>query len=333
VTVNFMLGILLFAMILFHWGEEYIPIDGTQYGMAVEKLGEELGLKDGDVVLKVGEVKMEKFDAGLVAKEIIINEATVLTVLRGENEVQLPVPQEIAQQLSSYENRGQSLFTWRFPNIVDEVVVDGNAEKAGIIKGDQIVGIDGISTPFFHQFFENLGDQAGQNVQLSLLRGSDTLIMDVAVTEDGKIGYIFNAHKHAEVESKYYAPGPALAGGLIKSYVFISDQIKAFGQIFRGKMKAKDSLGSLISIGGLFGTTWNWQRFWMMTAMLSILLGFINLLPIPALDGGHVMFLLFEAVTGIKPSDKVLEYATMGGFFLLIALMVYALGLDIMRLF
>ncbi len=334
VTVNFILGILLFAMILFHWGEEYIPVDGTRYGMAVEELGEELGLKDGDVVLKVGDIKMEKFDAARVAKEIIINEATEVTVLRDGTEVKLSVPSDIAPQLASYDNRGKFLFTFRIPNVVYEVVEDGNAEKAGLEAGDHILGINGKLTPFFHEFAEELTEKPDQIFNLLLLREGDTLSMEVVTDAGAKLGYSpVRPGEYVEIESKYYAFGPALVGGFNRSYTFIGDQIKAFGQMFRGKIKAKDSLGSIISIGGLFGTTWNWQRFWGMTAMLSILLGFINLLPIPALDGGHVMFLLFEVVTGIKPSDKVVEYATIGGFFLIISLFIYATGLDIARLF
>jgi regulator of sigma E protease len=334
VTVNFILGILLFAFILFHWGEQFFPTKGVKYGMAVEELGSQLGLEDGDLVVRVGDFNMEKFDDGLVSKEIIINEATALTVLRNGEEIELPIDPEIAQQLSSYENRNKSLFTFRIPNIVREVAPESNAAKAGLRKNDQIIGIDGLETPYFNDFAKNLNSKPNQEVTLALIREADTLDLSVMTNADGMIGYITQGlDNYIDVEYKKYPLGAALAGGFTKSYTFIGDQIKAFGQIFRGKIKAKDSLGSFISIGGMFGTKWNWQRFWTLTAMLSILLGFINLLPIPALDGGHVMFLLFEAATGIKPSDRVLEYATMGGFVLLIALMVYALGLDIMRLF
>jgi len=152
--------------------------------------------------------------------------------------------------------------------------------------------------------------------------------------EGNKLGvYAYAPAHYYNYATEKYSMIEAIPAGAQESWDFLSNQVKAFGQIFRGKIKAKDSLGSFITIGKLYGTTWDWQRFWNLTAMLSILLGFINILPIPALDGGHVMFLLWEVITGRKPSDKVLEYSTMAGFILLILLMIYALGLDISRLF
>ena len=152
--------------------------------------------------------------------------------------------------------------------------------------------------------------------------------------EDGTLGfYAYTPFDLFDTETQEYSFAEAIPAGYAKGTGFLTSQIKAFGQIFKGRIKAKDSLGSFISIGKLYGTTWEWQRFWNMTAMLSILLAFINLLPIPALDGGHVMFLLWEVVTGVKPNDKFLEYATMAGFILLVILMIYAIGLDISRLF
>jgi len=334
VIVNFILGVVLFALILFHWGETYIPTLGAKHGIVVEELGKQLGLQDGDLVLKVDDVSIDRFESFLVKQEIIFGEASEMTIRRGGRDITIPIDPQVAQQLSVYENKDKSLFTLAFPTIVDAVTESSNAEKAGITKGDQIIGINDISTPFFVQFARELSNQASQNIELSLIRSSDTIRLAALVGDDGKLGFVpRSTDSFVEIESLKYGIGPAFAKGFNRSYGFIGDQINAFGQMFRGKIKAKDSLGSFISIGGMFGTEWNWQRFWTMTAMLSILLGFINLLPIPALDGGHVMFLLFEVLTGVKPSDRVIEYATMGGFLLIMTLMIYALGLDIMRLF
>ena len=334
VTVNFILGILLFAIILWHWGENYIPTDGAKYGMVVEELGEQLGLEDGDLVLSVGDQKMERFESFLVKQEILFNEAESLVVKRNGKEITLTVPEDYTSVISAYENREKSLFTLAYPNIIQEVAEGSNAQKAGLRAGDQIIGINGEETPYYVQFASAMSNKASEEVNVEVIRTNDTMNVMVMVDENGKLGYLGSiATDFIEVASKKYAIGPALVKGCTKSYDFIASQIKAFGQMFRGKIKAQDSLGSFISIGGMFGSEWNWHRFWNLTAMLSILLAFINLLPIPALDGGHVMFLLFEVVTGIKPSDKVLEYATMSGFFLIMILMIYAIGLDIMRLF
>ncbi|MEE9371811.1 MAG: RIP metalloprotease RseP [Saprospiraceae bacterium] len=334
VTVNFILGICLFSMILWHWGESYIPTEEAKYGMVVEELGESLGLQDGDLVLQVGDAKIDRFESFLVKQEILFNGASTLIVRRNNKEVTLSVPVDYLEELTAYENRSIGLFTIGFPNVIAELSKGSNADKAGLKGGDQIIGINGEPTPHYVQFIAVMSEKSSEEIKVSLIRSRDTLTLDVMVDENGKLGYIGRPFTDfIDVKSKKYAVGPALSQGTHQSYKFIVDQIKAFGQIFKGKIKAKDSLGSLITIGGMFGTQWNWHRFWNLTAMLSILLGFINLLPIPALDGGHVMFLLFEVVTGIKPSDKVLEYATMAGFSLLIMLMIYALGLDIMRLF
>ena len=334
VVVNLILGVLLFAMIFSYWGESYVPTENAKYGLVVDQLGEELGLQDEDLVIKVGEKDIDRFESSLVKQEILFNGATDLTVKRKGENVTLNIPEDFMSKISSYENRDASLFTFAFPNEVVEVREDGNAQKAGLMVGDFIIGIENISTPYFAQFARELSSKKSEPVDISVLRNSDTLSLEVMVDDNGKIGYFGNTLNHfIEVESYKYPIGTAFIKGYKKSVKFITDQIKAFGQIFKGKIKAKDSLGSMISIGGMFGTEWNWFRFWNLTATLSILLGFINLLPIPALDGGHVMFLLYEVITRRKPSDRFLEYATMAGFFFLILLMIYALGLDIMRLF
>ena len=334
VVVNFLLGIFLFGIILFHWGESYIPNSEAKYGMVVGELGEALGLQDGDLVLKVGNVIIDNFNSSLVRQEIIFNEATEMVVLRGEKEVILNIDPENAQALIKYENRDKPLFGLAYPTIIEEVTQGSNAEKGGLESGDQIIGVNDLETPYFAQFVIELSAKASEEINLSVIRNTDTLSMLALVGRDGRLGFAaLNISEFIVFKNEKFAFGTALGLGVKKSYKFIADQIKAFGQIFRGKIKAKDSLGSLISIGSMYGTVWDWHRFWNLTAMLSILLGFINLLPIPALDGGHVMFLLFEVITGIKPSDKVLEYSTMAGFLLIMMLMVYALGIDIMRLF
>ena len=182
-----------------------------------------------------------------------------------------------------------------------------------------------------------------------ILRGVDTLSLSYTTLFDKKktfgqrlfnreadkqrrIGFeLYGSEKFYKYNYEKFEAGPAMAKGWSESWGFLGDQINAFGQMFKGNIKAKDSLGSFISIGKLFGSEWDWKRFWRMTAMLSILLGFFNLLPIPALDGGYVMFLLFESITGVKVPDSIMEKATMIGFFVLIAFMIYAFSLDIIR--
>jgi regulator of sigma E protease len=227
------------------------------------------------------------------------------------------------------------------------------ADEAGLKVDDQILAVNGTPIKYFHQFIQQYETIEGDPFSMDILRGKDTLNVSyvslfpqekslmqkifkpsLELPKRRRIGFEMYGPKHYfDHETQSFSMAEAIPGGMKKSGDFLMSQLKAFKQMFANKIKASESLGSFISIGRLFGAEWDWKRFWNLTAMLSILLGFINLLPIPALDGGHVMFLLFEVITGIKPSDRVIEVATMGGFIILVMLMIYAIGLDISRLF
>ncbi len=334
VTVNFILGILLFAMILMVWGRQFLRTEDAKYGIAVEELGAKLGLQDGDQILKIGSTDFVDFEPSLIAKEIVINGARSLSVKRGDGIITLPIAEDAAAAVGTYENKDKDLFNIRLPMTVGDVKTGTNAYKAGLQKDDIITNLAGQPTLYYHEFTKVALENAGKSVTLVVNRNGQEVSLETTIDEGGKLGFApYGYDKYFDVTSERYSFFPALKGGFKQSVGFVRDQMVAFGQIFKGKIKAKDSLGSFISIGSMFGTEWDWRRFWNMTATLSVLLGFINLLPIPALDGGHVVFLLWEALTGIKPSEKVLEYSTMVGFFLLIGLMIYALGLDISRFF
>lgn len=335
VTVNFILGFLIFAASLWYWGEKYLPNEDIKYGIAVDSLGLELGLKDGDHIVSIGEKDFEQFHPGTFAAEIIINNAITTTVVREGNKIDIPIDKKFVGVLSSAENQGKPLFYARIPAIIKEIADDSQAQKAGLQNGDQFISINGEETGFYHEYVRTANKFKGQTVNFTILRNErDTINLPVSIGEDGKLGFYANGeYDFFTPATLEYSLAAALPAGVHKGNDFLMGQIKAFGQIFRGKIKAKDSLGSFISIGKLYGNIWNWERFWDMTGKLSILLAFINLLPIPALDGGHVMFLLYEVISGRKPSDKFLEYATMVGFVILVLLMVFALWNDITRHF
>ena len=334
VTVNFILGITIFIALLWNYGETYIPNDQIKYGIAVDSIAYEIGLRDGDKLISIGDHKFEKFNPRMITKELVFNGATNLLVNRDGIETVIDIDPKYVQELTKYENRNVDLAFPRFPYIIDYIEKSSPGEKANLKLGDRIIGINDIETLYSHEFVKAQKEITSDNVSLSVLRNRDTLNMDIALDENGRIGITSKALDHfVALKKQNYSLSQAIPGGWNKSWNFLTDQIKAFGQMFTGKIKAKDSLGSFITIGKMFGTDWDGERFWSMTAMLSLLLGFINLLPIPALDGGYVMFLLFESITGIKVPDRVMEIATLIGFGLLIILMIYALGLDISRLF
>lgn len=332
VTVNFILAILLFAGILLYWSENYLLNEDATYGIAVDRLGAEIGLQDGDQVLQVGDYKLTEFDEYEVARKLIIDRESFLKVKRNNQVVTLSVNDSTIQKLSKYKNQNESLYALRLPITVGEVSEGMEANRIGLKVDDKIVGINDKAIQFFHEFTKEAKTLKNKQSNISVIRGIDTLKMTASFDSLGRLGFIpFGPDKYFKVSKREYTVGQALQKGLYKSVGFITDQMKAFGQIFTGKMKATESVGSFISIGKMYGGTWDWYRFWSMTATLSALLGFINLLPIPALDGGHVMFLLWEVITGRKPSDKFLEYSTLIGFLIIICLMIFAVGIDIMR--
>lgn len=351
VTVNFILGIILFALVSWVWGDQFISNDKVKDGIAVSEMGYDLGLRDGDQLISIGDKEIKKFSSGIITKEIIINDAKSLKVKRNDQEQTIQIDPKFVGELTKYENREAQLFYLKFPPVVNAFsdASPAKPEDAGMQIGDQVIGVNGKATPYYNNFYKEVVSAEGEKLNLTVKRNNDTL--DVAYNsmfpgkvslikrllgKEGKptrrIGFsVADASKYYEYDTQKYSFGESIPRGFSMSWGFLTDQMKAFGQMFSGKIKASESLGSFISIGKMFGTEWDWRRFWAMTASLSILLGFLNLLPIPALDGGYVMFLLFESITGVKVSDRVMEVATMIGFGILIILMVYALGLDIMR--
>ena len=334
VTVNFILGFFLYGMVLWTWGEVYLPTQNAKYGIAVSKLGKDMGLKDGDNVLGINGKTLGEFGDNQVRREIVINNAKNLEIEREGQKMTLPIDPKFVQILSSYESKDEGLYTVRMPFVIGKVAPKTPAEKAGLQEKDQVIGVNGKSTPYYHEFSQMVLPLKSKKIELKVIRSKDTLNVPLTTTAEGKIGVqSYEPAYYFKVERKEYSLAQAMPMGVQKGVSFLGDQMKAFGQMFRGKIKASESLGGFASIATMFGDIWDWERFWRMTAVLSLILAFMNLLPIPALDGGHVMFLLFEIVSGRKPSDKFMEYATIVGFVLVIGLVLFANGLDIFRIF
>ncbi len=335
VTVNFILGFLLWGMVLWTWGEEYLPNENAAYGIYVDSLGMELGLQNGDKILAIGGNPVEKFGGNFLRREIIINDAKSVTVERNGQNKTISIDEKYVDILSRHENKNAQIYIPRLPFIVSETIDTLPAGKAGLQEGDKIIALNGQATPFYDIFVAIANQYKSKPVVLSILRNEkDTITKNLTLQANGKIGaYQKLPTFFFDTKTQEYSFAEAMPAGYWKGYNFLGDQIKAFGQIFKGKIKASESLGGFGSIAGMFDTSWNWERFWQMTAILSLILGFMNLLPIPALDGGHVMFLLYEVVSGRKPSDKFMEYATIAGFVIVMGLVLFANYQDIRRFF
>lgn len=334
VTVNFILGFFIFSMILWKWGEEYLPNAAIKDGIYVDSLGHKLGLEDGDQIVSVGKLTFTEFNERAIAREIVFNEAKEIVVRRNESEVRLSIPEGFGSELVSHANKDKIMFSPRFPFKVQEVVKGTPADKAGFQPNDQVVAINGEPAQFYQDVRRATSKMKGQSMDFGVLRGTDTVALQVTPTAEGTIGVLaYPTLAFFKTERREYTFTESIPAGIKLGWGRLSDNVKAFGQIFRGKLKASESLGGFGSIAKMYGSKWHWEHFWSVTAMLSLILAFMNLLPIPALDGGHVMFLLYEVFTGRKPSDKFMEHATMVGFVLILALLLYANGLDIIRAF
>lgn len=335
VTVNFILGFLIYGMIFFVWGEEYLPAQNAKYGIHTDSLAIEMGLQNGDKLLSVNGKEMEKFSGRFLLKEIVFEDAKEMKIERNGNQMTLPIDPKWTTELTSYKNKGAQLFIPRMPFVVQDFAKTSPGKKAGIEIKDKIVAVNGQPTPFFDQFVTIANANKGKTVTVTVEReGGVRKDLSVKLTENGKIGLQRYYYNHFfETERQDYTLGQALPAGFKKGWDFLASQFKAYGQMFKGKIKVTESLGGFGSIGSMFGKQWIWERFWELTAALSLILAFMNLLPIPALDGGHVMFLLYEVVTGRKPSDRFMEISTVIGFFIIIGLVLLANGLDILRLF
>ncbi|MBL7783089.1 MAG: RIP metalloprotease RseP [Saprospiraceae bacterium] len=331
VTVNFLLGFFIFSMMLWSFGKSYIPTSELKYGIAMDSVLLKQGFQNGDVITRLGDKPFDRLDPAQFVEALVLDNVRDITVLRNGQQQHILLPEDAARQITSQKVPKALLMAPRIPFVVEEAVAGKPAAKAGLQKGDRIVSFNGQSIPYFDQFAPLAQQQKGNTITLGILRGQDTMQVPITLTEDGLIGVKTQLAGYFKEEREHYTFAEAVPAGVQMGVDFLNTQLKAFGQMFKGKIAVKDNLGSLISIGKMYGPVWDWERFWNLTASLSIILAFMNLLPIPALDGGYVLFLLWEVVTGKKVSDKFMERAVTAGFFLLLGLMIFAFGLDIWR--
>jgi regulator of sigma E protease len=330
VIVNILLAIFLFIMITYKWGEEYLPAKNLQYGVYADSLAQKIGIRDGDKIVSVDNKPVDNF--GTIEAEIVLNDAKSIQVNRDGQMVNIPVPEGFIKELN--KNKLAGFVDARIPNIVDTVVPTAKFVENRLQKGDKIIAFNNTPTPYFQDFTRAKKDKANQVGTITVLRGSDTVQVKAKLTEKSSIGFLPKAPGDLfGTTVKTYTFAEAIPAGFHKCFQTLDRYVTGLKQLFTGKVNASDSLGSVISIGNTFPGVWDWERFWMLTAIFSIILAFMNILPIPALDGGHALFTLVEMVSGRKPSDKFMEYAQMVGMVLLLGLMAYALGLDFWRLF
>lgn len=331
VIMNFILAMLIYVAVLYAWGETYLPTSNVSYGIVTDSTGYEMGLRNGDKILSVDNQYIENFSH--IVSDIILNSRKTIQVERNGQRVNIDIPQEYVQKIL----KGQGLIDARTPFgpfVISGFGKESPARMAGAMAEDELVGLDNNSFTWYDEFQNYLKVNRSRTIVMNLLRGGEKIDIPVTPTAAGMLGIASSRtfDRIFELKTIRYGFLESIPAGIAKGFKTIGDYLKQFKIIFSRNTKAYESLGGFITIGSIFPGVWDWHSFWNLTAFLSIILAIMNILPIPALDGGHVMFLLYEVVSGRKPSDKFLEYAQITGMVILLSILILANGNDILRL-
>jgi len=329
VTVNFILGIFIYIMMFNAWGNDYVAAQDVKEGFSVTDLFKELGFKDGDKIVKVNnEIPVNVLD---INKHLFLREVNNIEVSHkdGNSEV-IDLPEDIGLQM--WQTGNMDPFTPRIHAVLDSVIADSPANLAGLKSGDVVMAMNGQHISFWNEFTQAVkNNPEGKEIKVTVERDGIEESFLVTPDSDQKLGVYPKGYTEdvITITHKDYSFSESIVPGFSKAYWTLKDYMGQFKYVFT--KKGATQLGGFITIGSIFPSKWNWQAFWSITALLSIMLGFMNLLPIPALDGGHVVFTLYEIISGRKPSDKFLEYAQVTGFIILISLLLFANGNDIYK--
>lgn len=330
VTVNILLGYFIFIMALWVWGKDVLPVSNVKYGthILIDELKGPGLFQEGDKILTIGgKTPATLQEAGTM---ILIDKERQVEVMRNEQKVKFTLPEDAFRSILSSGKKG--IFEPRMFFVANEVPADMPAYKAGLRKGDSLVGIDNVTSPYIRPLVEHIKKNSGKAMVLHVKRNGQSMDINVKATAEGTIGVGFiDPDKQLKFEHKEYGFFESIPAGFSEGNETLVRYVKSLGLVFT--KEGASQVGGFGAIGSMFPSHWDWHQFWMFTAFLSIVLAFMNILPIPALDGGHVLFLVWEMITGRPPKQKVLEYAQMVGMILLLGLLLFANGNDILKLF
>ena len=330
VTVNIILGILIYIMVMFTWGREYMAPENMTYGVYADSTAQSFGFQSGDKVLAVGGKEVKKFSE--VQINILLEDDKTVTIDRKGQKLDLAMPMETVSKMLESQRPFLQIAVQPIISTVDK---GSFAEKGGIKEGDIITRINGVEIDYWRDVIKEIQKNKGQTVAINMLRnGNVPPPLQVEVSKGGTIGIgVLELDKQLTFSVETYTFAESIPEGFREAYNKFDSYLKQMKLMFTPETGAYKSMGGFITIGKAFSTTWDWERFWNFTAFLSIILAIMNILPIPALDGGHVMFLLYEIIVGKPAPEKFMEYAQIAGIVILLSLMLFANGNDILKLF
>ncbi|MFM2224305.1 MAG: metalloprotease RseP [Bacteroidota bacterium] len=326
VIVNVILGIVIFWFILSKWGDSYLPTANLKYGIYADSIALKMGLQNGDKILSIDGKKVENFAA--IPGQIILNNAKTIQIERDSQMMDVNIPSGAIGLLAKSKKEGFMSPRTRF--WISDVSSGSNALKAGLEKGDRVVMINNKKVEFYDEVKATLKENKSTTVAFVIERKGKTITKQVAITDVGTIGVGLGDTIDLKLKSRSYTIVEAFPAAVERSVTTITNYIKGLNQIFlsivgKSEVKASDSVGGFASMAKLFPSNWgDWYQFWSITAIISLILAFMNLLPIPALDGGHALFCLYEMIFRRKPSVKFLEYSQYVGMAILLGLMLFA---------
>ena len=329
VIMNVIVAFVIYAMILFTWGENYIPAKNAIYGIYCDSLMVDLGFQQNDKIVALDGTPIDNdITYNEIRIKLLLDNISKVTVDRNNQEVNISIPEDFPKQVM--KSGVKELFTEEVPFVVDSILPNNPAKTAGFMKGDEVIAINNVHLSGAVHSVQFLKDKKNEKLTFRILRNNEEKDIVVTTDEDGMIGVGRKSPlDFLTVKTKTYGFFESIPAGFFKTGSVLSRYVDQFKLIF--SKEGASQLGGFGTIAKIYGAEWIWQRFWEMTAMISVMLAVMNLLPIPALDGGHVMFLSYEMITRRKPHEKVMEYAQIGGMILLLVFMVYANGMDIFR--
>ena len=329
VIVNVIAGIIIFVVLVYNNGETFFSRDQVlENGIVAYEIGESIGFQTGDKILDINGQTYQGLN-DLSSGSALLSENGYYTVDRNGETIKIEIPRGFINSFNNEEALGKFV-SIRFPFDILDVTPDGAAKAAGIKAGDKIISVNGEEITFFDEMQVALAKAKNKQAEIVVLSEGQPKTLSVPVSGEGTIGIA--ANPLIEPVKREYGFGEAVSKGTTRAFSVVIVNAKALGKMFTGEVSAKNVSGP-IGMAKIYGDTWDWVKFWSITGLISMILAFMNLLPIPALDGGHVMFLLYEMISGRTPSDRFLENAQKVGMVILLALMVFAIGNDILKLF